>query len=71
MGRLEKIQTLNSLLLKEAPEYRQQAAQFAEDAESQRRLLRRSAKQRFPQADMQGVLYEGRGLNRELLGNHL
>lgn len=30
MGRLEKIRTRNSLLLKEAPEYRQQAAQFAE-----------------------------------------
>ncbi len=29
MGQLEKIRTLNSLLLKEAPEYRQQAAQFA------------------------------------------
>lgn len=31
--------------------------------------LIRSAKLRFPQADMQGILYEGRGLNRELLGN--
>ena len=33
--------------------------------------LIRSAKLRFPQADMQGILYEGRGLNRELLGNLL
>ena len=31
--------------------------------------LIRSARLRFPQADMQGILYEGRGLNRELLGN--
>ncbi len=31
--------------------------------------LIRSAKLRFPQADMQGILYEGRGLNRELLGS--
>ncbi len=31
--------------------------------------LIRSAKLRFPQADMQGILYEGRGLSRELLGN--
>lgn len=31
--------------------------------------LIRSAKLRFPQADMQGILYEGRGLNRELFGN--
>ena len=30
--------------------------------------LIRSARLRFPQADMQGILYEGRGLNRELLG---
>lgn len=31
--------------------------------------LIRSAKLRFPQADMQGILYEGRGLNRDLLGS--
>ena len=31
--------------------------------------LIRSARLRFPQADMQGILHEGRGLNRELLGN--
>ena len=31
--------------------------------------LIRSAKLRFPQANMQGILYEGRGLNRELLGD--
>lgn len=33
-----------------------------------KRLIQ-SAKLRFPQADMQGILYEGRGLNRDLLRN--
>lgn len=35
MGRLEKIRILNSLLLEEMPEYRQQTERFAEDMESQ------------------------------------
>lgn len=48
MGRLEKIRALNSLLLKEAPEYRQQATQFAEDTESQRHLLRSLMNVRYP-----------------------
>lgn len=57
MSRLEKIRTLNSLLLKEAPEYRQQAEQFAEDMESQRRLLR----------SLMNVRYPGKRLNPEFL----
>lgn len=40
MDQIEKIRKLNSLLLKEEPEYRQQAAQFSKDRKSQRRLLR-------------------------------
>lgn len=48
MGRLEKIRILNSPLLEEMPEYRQQAEQFAEDLESQRRLLRSLMNVRYP-----------------------
>ena len=42
---------------------------YQEKYNSKIQRLIRSAKLRFPQADMQGILYEGRGLNRELLGN--
>lgn len=48
MERMERIQRLNSLLLAEEPGYRQQAAQFAEDMESQRRLLRSLSNVRYP-----------------------
>ncbi len=41
---------------------------YQEKYNSKIQRLIRSAKLRFPQADMQGILYEGRGLNRELLG---
>ena len=57
MSRLEKIRILNSLLLKEMPEYRQQAERFAEDMESQRRLLR----------SLMNVRYPGKRLNPEFL----
>ena len=40
MTRLEQIRTLNTVLLKEMPEYREQAEQFPADNASQRRLLR-------------------------------
>ena len=40
MTRLEQIRTLNTILLKEMPEYREQAEQFPADNASQRRLLR-------------------------------
>ena len=48
MSWLEKIRILNSLLLEEMPEYRQQAERFAEDMESQRRLLRSLMNVRYP-----------------------
>lgn len=57
MSRLEKIRILNSLLLEEMPEYRQQAERFAEDMESQRRLLR----------SLMNVRYPGKRLNPEFL----
>lgn len=57
MGRFEKIRILNSLLLEEMPEYRQQAEQFAEDMGSQRRLLR----------SLMNVRYPGKRLNPEFL----
>lgn len=57
MGRLEKIRILNSLLLEEMPGYRQQAEQFAQDLESQRRLLR----------SLMNVRYPGKRLNPEFL----
>ncbi len=57
MSRLEKIWILNSLLLEEMPEYRQQAERFAEDMESQRRLLR----------SLMNVRYPGKRLNLEFL----
>ena len=40
MTRLEQIRTLNTILLKEMPQYREQAEQFPADDASQRRLLR-------------------------------
>ena len=40
MTRLEQIRTLNTVLLKEMPQYREQAARFPADDASQRRLLR-------------------------------
>lgn len=40
MNRLDKIQSLNRLLLDEMPEYRGQAAQFPSEKTAQRRLLR-------------------------------
>ena len=40
MTRLEQIRTLNTILLKEMPEYREQAERFPADDASQRRLLR-------------------------------
>ena len=40
MKRLERIHTLNRLLLEEMPEYRPQAAQFPLEESAQRRLLR-------------------------------
>ena len=57
MGRLEKIRILNSLLLEEMLEYRQQAEQFSEDMGSQRRLLR----------SLMNVRYPGKRLNPEFL----
>lgn len=48
MSQLEKIRTLNNMLLKEAPEYRRQTEQFAADLESQRRLLRSLMNVRYP-----------------------
>lgn len=57
MERIEKIRRLNGLLLEEMPEYRQEAAQFAEDMESQRRLLR----------SLMNVRYPGKRLNPEFL----
>ena len=57
MERIEKIRRLNGLLLEEMPEYRQQAEQFAEDLESQRRLLR----------SLMNVRYPGKRLNPEFL----
>ncbi|MCI9176315.1 MAG: protein-ADP-ribose hydrolase [Lachnospiraceae bacterium] len=57
MSRLENIRILNSLLLEEAPEYRQQAERFAEDMGSQRRLLR----------SLMNVRYPGKRLNPEFL----
>lgn len=57
MSRLEKIRILNILLLEEMPEYRQQAERFAEDLESQRRLLR----------SLMNVRYPGKRLNLEFL----
>lgn len=57
MSWLEKIRILNSLLLEEMPEYRQQAERFAEDMESQRRLLR----------SLMNVRYPGKRLNLEFL----
>lgn len=44
----EVVQRLNEILLEEEPEYRQQAAQFPADAESQRRLLRSLMNVRYP-----------------------
>ena len=40
MTRLEQIRTLNTVLLKEMPQYREQAERFPTDDASQRRLLR-------------------------------
>ena len=40
MTRLEQIRTLNTILLKEMPQYREQAERFPADDASQRRLLR-------------------------------
>ena len=40
MSKLDKIQSLNRLLLDEMPEYRRQAAQFPPEKAAQRRLLR-------------------------------
>ena len=40
MTRLEQIRTLNTILLKEMPQYREQAERFPDDDASQRRLLR-------------------------------
>ena len=40
MTRLEQIRTLNTVLLKEMPQYRGQAEAFPPDDASQRRLLR-------------------------------
>lgn len=57
MERTEKIRRLNSLLLEDEPEYRQQAARFSEDRESQRRLLR----------SLMNVRYPGKRLNAEYL----
>lgn len=57
MDRREKIQKLIGLLLEEEPEYRQQAAQFPQDMESQRRLLR----------SLMNVRYPGKRLNPEYL----
>ena len=57
MGRLEKIRILNSLLLEEMLESRQQAEQFSEDMGSQRRLLR----------SLMNVCYPGKRLNLEFL----
>ena len=54
---VRKIRILNSLLLEEMPEYRQQAERFAEDMESQRRLLR----------SLMNVRYPGKRLNLEFL----
>lgn len=48
MDRREKIRKLIGLLLEEQPEYRQQAAQFPQDMESQRRLLRSLMNFRYP-----------------------
>lgn len=57
MDRREKIRKLISLLLEEEPGYRQQAAQFPQDMESQRRLLR----------SLMNVRYPGKHLNPEYL----
>lgn len=57
MDRREKIQKIISLLLEEEPEYRQQAARFPQDMESQRRLLR----------SLMNVHYPGKRLNPEYL----
>lgn len=48
MNRLEQIRELNRLLIEDQPEYREDAANFPQDMESQRRLARSLMNVRYP-----------------------
>lgn len=52
MERIEKIKKLNRFLLEDLPEYDQEAAQFPDDPESQRRLLRSLMNVRYPKGEL-------------------
>ena len=52
MNRLQTIQAINAMLLDDAPEYRQEATSFPQNAEYQRRLMRSLMNVRYPKQPM-------------------
>jgi predicted fused transcriptional regulator/phosphomethylpyrimidine kinase len=52
MEQIERIKELNQYLLEEMPDYKRDAARFAENIESQRRLLRSLMNVRYPNSQI-------------------